>query len=42
MLGDVKVDEGKEAICKIIDQFGYNRAAFIKCDVTQAKDMDCE
>ncbi|KAL3286374.1 hypothetical protein HHI36_000884 [Cryptolaemus montrouzieri] len=41
MLGDVKVDEGKEAICKIIDEFGYNRAAFIKCDVTQAKDMEC-
>ncbi|XP_045469977.1 alcohol dehydrogenase 1-like [Harmonia axyridis] len=41
MLGDVKVQEGKDAICKIIDQFGYNRAAFIKCDVSKAQDMEC-
>ncbi|KAK9892181.1 hypothetical protein WA026_018986 [Henosepilachna vigintioctopunctata] len=40
-LGDTQVEAGKNVLCQMIDTFGENKAAFIKCDVTKAEDMKC-
>lgn len=40
MIGDVDVTTGEEVVQKLNKKYGANKVAFMKCDVTNVKDIE--